>query len=152
VENWNILAPLLFRNFLGLSIVPARDSVYYLPFLLSFEAVLVVLGAAVLIWRWRQPASFLVLLWALSVVLTGGTLIDASTIPNFAHWAPAFPAFFLALALPLALWLGPILRSARPVLRGAGAALLATLLVADLAANAHTYLVRYPPRVPPDAS
>ena len=152
VDNWKILAPLLFQNFLGLGVLPGRDTVYYLPFLLPFEAALVVLGAAVLIWRWRQPASFLVLLWALSVVFTGGTLLSATTIPNFAHWAPAFPTFFLALALPLALWFGPIFQSARPRLRAAGAALLATLLVADLAANAHAYLVRYPPRVPPDES
>ncbi len=152
VDNWTILAPLLFRNFLALSVIPGRDTVYYSPFLLPFEAALVVLGVAVLIWRWRQPASFLVLLWALSVVFTGGTLLDASTIPNFARWTPAFPAFFLALSLPLALWFGPILQSARPGLRAAGATLLAALLVADLAANAHAYLVRYPARVPPDHS
>jgi hypothetical protein len=152
VSDWNVLAPLVWQNFLGLSVLAGRDTVYYAAFLLPWEAALVVLGVGLLVWRWRQPAAFLVLLWGFGVVLTGGTLLDASTIPNFAHWAPAFPAFFLALALPLALWGGALLKVSRRSWRVAAVALLVLLPLADLGANAYAYVVQYPPKVPPDAS
>jgi hypothetical protein len=151
VQDWNILAPLVAQNFLSLSVLPGRDTVWYAPFFLPPEAVLVLLGAGVLLWRWRQPAAFLTLLWALSVILSGGTLLDSTTIPNFAHWSPAFPALFLALALPVALWLRALRRTGyRPWV--AGCAAVAVGLVALAGANAYAYLGPYPARVPPDKS
>lgn len=149
--DWNVLAPLAWRNYLGLSVVSGRDTVYYAPLLLAPEAVLLTLGVALLIRQWRQPGAFLLLLAGLGVVLTGGTLLDADTIPNFAHWTPAFSVIYLALALPLARWAGA-LRQAPRRLRRLGYSLVALLLVADAGANAYAYLVVYPLRVPPDYS
>jgi 4-amino-4-deoxy-L-arabinose transferase-like glycosyltransferase len=155
VRDWNILAPLAVKNFLGLSVIGGLDKVYYAPLLLPLEGALLLLGIGLLIWRWRQPASFLVLLWGSSVIMIS-TLVDISTIPNFAHWAPAFPAIYLALTLPIAVWAGQLLRAPIParlrMLRVVTGALLIILLGADLAANAYAYLVQYPPRVPGDAS
>jgi hypothetical protein len=151
VKDWNILAPLVVQNFLSLSVVPGRDTVWYAPFFLPPEAVLVLLGAGVLLWRWRQPAAFLTLLWALSVILSGGTLLDSATIPNFAHWSPAFPAFFLALAVPVALWLGALRRTG--VRRWvAGCAVVAVGFALIAGADTYAYLVTYPARVPADHS
>jgi hypothetical protein len=157
VADWNILAPLVWQDFLGLSVIPGKDTVYLAPFLLPLEAALLVVGVGILLWRWRQPASFLVLLWGLGVILTGGLLIDAPTIPNFAHWTPAFPAFFLALALPLALWWHSLMKLPRRSARIAvfplvGAAVLILLMALDLGGNAYWYLVKYPPLVAPDHS
>ena len=151
VRDWNILAPLAAQNFLALSVVPGRDTVWYAPFFLPPLAVLLLLGAGVLIARWRQPAAFLTLLWGLSVILTGGTLLDWTTIPNFAHWAPAFPALFLALAVPPALWLGALRRS-RPRRWVAGCAVVAVALATLAVADNYAYLATYPARVPPDKS
>jgi hypothetical protein len=150
--DWNILAPLLWKDFLGLGVLPGRDTVYYAPFLLPAEAALLVLGAGILIWRWKQPASFLVLLWGLGVILTGGILLDADTIPNFAHWTPAFPAFYLALALPLALWWRSLMKLPLRFVRIAAPAFIILLMALDLGANAYTYLVQYPLLVPADHS
>jgi hypothetical protein len=152
VADWNILAPLLWKDFLGLGVIPGRDTVYYAPFLLPIEAAILVIGASVLVWRWRQPASFLVLLWGLGVILTGGILLDADSIPNFAHWTPAFPAFYLALALPLALCWNSLVRLPGRRLRVAGSILIVMLMAMDLGANAYAYLVQYPPLVPADHS
>jgi len=151
VQDWNILAPLAWSNYLGLSAIPGRDTVYYAPLLLAPEALLLTLGAGVLIWRWRQPAAFLLLLCGLGVVLTGGTLLDSTTIPNFAHWTPAFGVFYLALVLPLALGLGALRRLHR-ALWLVGCALLVVALAGDALANAQSYLIDYPAKVPPDHS
>ena len=136
---------------LGLSVVPGRDNVYYAPFLLGPEAALLALGVALLVWRWRQPASFLLLITGAGVVLAGGTLIEGETIPNFAHWTPAFPVFYLALALPLACWLAAVRRADRLAWRLARIVVVAAL-VWDGADNLYGYLVDYPPLVAADHS
>ncbi len=152
VSDWNILAPLVGRNFLGLSVVPSGDTQYYGTLLLAPEAMLLVLGAGLLIWRWRQPASFLILLWSVSTVLTGGTLLDKDSIPNLTHWTPSFPAFYLALALPAALFFRTLFAVPRRAIKVVGVVLLALMLGADLGGNTYFYLVQYPARVPPDHS
>jgi 4-amino-4-deoxy-L-arabinose transferase-like glycosyltransferase len=151
VSDWNVLAPLMQLNFLSLSVEPSRDGFWFAPFLLPVEAGLLCLGIGVLVWRWRQPAAFLTLLWGGSVVFAGGTLIEASRIPGCVHWVPAFPAFYLALALPLALWLRALRRLDRRAW-GAAAALIALGLAADGVANATAYLVTYPRQVRADQS
>ena len=149
IADWNILAPIAWQNFLGLSVLPGKDTVYYAPFMLAPEAALTVLGLGLLALRWRrQPSAFLLLLWLLSSIFLGGVLLDWTTVPNFAHWASAFPVFFLAFSLPLALYLRPLLAAGAPKTRYAWRAILGVLLALDLAANAYTYLVAYPAKVP----
>jgi hypothetical protein len=81
---------------------------YYAPLLLPPEAALLVLGVALLVWRWRHPAAFLILLAGLGVLFVGGTLIlyPNSAPPMLAHWTPAFPAFYAAIAVPIGAWVG----------------------------------------------
>ena len=57
-------------------------------------------------WRWRHPAAFLVLLSGLAVLFVGGTLVlyPNSAPPMLAHWTPAFPAFYAAIAVPIGAW------------------------------------------------
>src|SRR5207247_4273877 len=96
--------------FLGLSVLPGGDGVYHAPLLPAAEAVLLLLGVGVLAGRWRQPGAFLLLLWGASVLFVGGTLIARQFVPAFNHWTPAFPAFFVAMAFPPALWLASLRR------------------------------------------
>ncbi|MDQ3929037.1 MAG: glycosyltransferase family 39 protein, partial [Chloroflexota bacterium] len=148
VHDWNVLAPLMGENFLGLSMLPSSDNMYWAPFFSPVEAVLLLLGVGVLASRWRQPGAFLVLLWGASVVFVGGTLIDQAHIPSFVHWTPAFPAFFLALSLSLSLLFKSLLRY-RPQWRHAGGGLLAGGLCLLAAGNLYEYVVMYPSQVPP---
>ncbi len=148
VSDWNVLAPLIQRNFLGLSLLRSHDAVYWAPFFLPAEAVLLLLGIGVLLWRWRDPAAFLVVLWGFSIVFVAGTLIASSLVPSFIHWTPAFPAFFLAVALPPALWLRSLQRVSRRAWL-AGCCMVAAGMLYLAAANAYTYLVTYPATVPP---
>ncbi len=148
VHNWNVLAPLMVENFLSLSVLPSSDNFYWAPFLSPVEAVLLLLGVGVLASRWRQPGAFLVLLWGASIVFVGGTLIDEGHIPSFVHWTPAFPAFFLALALPVSLLFKSLLRYA-PRWRQAGGVLLAVGLGLLAVANLYRYVAVYPAQVPP---
>nr|AIA15837.1 Dolichyl-phosphate-mannose-protein mannosyltransferase [uncultured bacterium] len=99
---WNTLWPLMSDNLLGISTNPARDNFYAAPMLMQAEAALLVLGVALLIWRWRQPAAFLTLLVGFGVLFVGGTLINGT--PFIIHWTPAFPAFYAALAVPVGAW------------------------------------------------
>ncbi|HEX8598550.1 MAG TPA: glycosyltransferase family 39 protein [Chloroflexia bacterium] len=148
VHDWNVLAPLMVENFLSLSVLPSRDNFYWAPFLSPVEAVLLLLGVGVLASRWRQLGAFLVLLWGAGIVFVGGTLIDRGHIPSFVHWTPAFPAFFLALALPVSLLFKSLLRY-RPNLRYAGGVLLAAGLCLLAVTNLYCYVVVYPAQVPP---
>jgi hypothetical protein len=152
VSDWNVLAPLAWQNFLGLSVLEGRDTVYWAAFLLPWEAALVALGVGLLVWRWRQPGAMLVLLWGCGVVLAGGTLLNADSVPNFAHWAPAFPAFYLAMAWPVALWWKAVGKAPKGWVRVAGAAALVLLPLANAAANVNYYVAEYPHKVRGDAS
>jgi 4-amino-4-deoxy-L-arabinose transferase-like glycosyltransferase len=105
-QMWSTLWPIMSENLLGISTQSAQDIMYYAPLLLPAEAALLVLGVALLAWRWRHPAAFLVLLAGLGVLFVGGTLIlyPNSAPPMLAHWTPAFPAFYAAIAVPIAAW------------------------------------------------
>jgi hypothetical protein len=96
------------ENLLGISTHSAQDIMYFAPLLLAAEAALLVLGMALLVWRWRHPAAFLLLLSGLGVLLVGGTLVlyPNSAPPMSAHWTPAFPAFYAAIAVPIGAWFG----------------------------------------------
>jgi hypothetical protein len=53
-----------------------------------------------------RPAAFLILGSGLAVLLVGGTLVayPNSVPPLINHWTPAFPAFYVAMALPVGAW------------------------------------------------
>jgi len=74
--------------------------------LLPAERAQLVLGLALLLWHWRHPAAFLILASGLGVLLVGGTLVayPNRVPPLINHWTPAFPAFYVALALPVGAW------------------------------------------------
>lgn len=146
--DWNVLAPLMGKNLLSLSVIPSADNFYWAPFVSPVEAVLLLLGFGVLASRWSQAGSFLVLLWGASVVFVGGTLIDAGHIPSFVHWTPAFPAFFLAVSLPVSLLFESLVRY-RPKWRYAGGSVLAVGLCLLAGANLYRYVAVYPAEVPP---
>jgi hypothetical protein len=137
---WNTLWPLMSNNLLGISTIPGLDTVYWAPMLLTGEAALLVLGVALLIWKWRHPAAFLMLLSGFGVLFVGGTLVNGT--PFIAHWTPAFPAFYAAIAVPIGAWV-----ASHRVLSGRLRSLaLATVAVGVLALgllNADFYLNHY---------
>jgi 4-amino-4-deoxy-L-arabinose transferase-like glycosyltransferase len=103
---WKTVWPVLRENLLGISTHSSQDIIFYAPLLLPVEAALLVLGVALLLWHWRHPAAFLILTSGLGVLLIGGTLVayPNSVPPLINHWTPAFPAFYVALAVPIGAW------------------------------------------------
>jgi hypothetical protein len=103
---WKTLWPVFSENLLGISTHSSQDIIFYAPLLLPAEAALLVPGVALLLWHWRHPAAFLILASGLGVLLVGGTLVTYpnSVPPLINHWTPAFPAFYVALAVPLGAW------------------------------------------------
>jgi len=105
-ETWKTLWPVLSQNLLGISTHSSQDIIFYGPLLLPAEAALLVLGVALLMWHWRHPAAFLILASGLAVLIVGGALVayPNSVPPLINHWTPAFPAFYVALAVPVGAW------------------------------------------------
>jgi hypothetical protein len=103
---WKTVWPVIRENLLGISTHSSQDIIYYSPLLLPVEAALLVLGVALLVWHWRHPAAFLMLTSGFGVLLVGGTLVayPNSLPPLINHWTPAFPAFYVALAVPIGAW------------------------------------------------
>ena len=103
---WKTIWPVLSENSLGISTHVSQDIIFYRPLLLPAEAALLVLGVALLLRHWRHPAAFLILASGLGVLFVGGTLVayPNSVPPLINHWTPAFPAFYVALALPVGAW------------------------------------------------
>lgn len=104
---WKTVWPVIRENMLGISTHSSQDIIYYAPLLLAAEGALLVLGVALLVWHWRHPAAFLILISGLGVLLVGGTLVayPNSVPPLINHWTPAFPAFYTALAVPIGAWM-----------------------------------------------
>jgi hypothetical protein len=75
VDDLGTVGTLVWRNFLGLSVIPSGDHVYWAALLMPVEAVLALMGVGVLVWRWRQPGSFAVLLWGAVTLFVSGSLI-----------------------------------------------------------------------------
>ena len=102
-----VLGPILSENLLGLSTNPSQDIIYFGSLLRVPEAALLILGVGLLVWKWKHPAAFLLLLSGLGVFFVGGSLVlyPNSVPPMINHWAPAFPVFYCALALPVGFWL-----------------------------------------------
>jgi 4-amino-4-deoxy-L-arabinose transferase-like glycosyltransferase len=103
---WKTVWPVVRENLLGISTHGSQDIIYYAPLLLPAEAALLVLGVALLLWHWRHPAAFLMLISGFGVLFVGGTLVAGpnSVPPLINHWTPAFPAFYVALAVPIGAW------------------------------------------------
>jgi 4-amino-4-deoxy-L-arabinose transferase-like glycosyltransferase len=144
-QMWRTLWPIMSENLLGISTQSAQDIMYYAPLLLPAEAALLVLGVALLMWRWRHPAAFLVLLSGLGVLFVGGTLIlyPNSAPPMLAHWTPAFPAFYAAIAVPIGAWVESVDVWLRGRQRWITIAVVVVGLVILAFANINFYFYRY---------
>jgi 4-amino-4-deoxy-L-arabinose transferase-like glycosyltransferase len=144
-QMWTTLWPIMSENLLDISTHSAQDIMYFAPLLLGAEAALLVLGVALLVWRWRHPAAFLVLLSASAVIMVGGTLVlyPNSAPPMPAHCTPAFPVFYAAIAMPIGAWVG----SARIRLPGRWRWITAAVVLLGLitlaCANIHFYFYNY---------
>ncbi len=148
--NWedlqNMVAtlwPIMSENLLSISAHSSQDVIYFAPLLLPAEAALLALGVVLLVWHWRQPAAFLVVLTATGVVLTGGTLVLYSVPPYFGHWVPALPAFYVAMSVPLGAWLGEATTRLRGRLKWIPAMMVAAVLFALGCININFYFRDY---------
>jgi Dolichyl-phosphate-mannose-protein mannosyltransferase len=128
---WKAVWPVIRENLLGISTHGSQDIIYYAPVLLPAEAALLVLGVALLLWHWWHPAAFLMLVSGMGVLLIGGTLVaySNSVPPLINHWTPAFPTFYVALAVPIGAWAASMelpgqLRWVLPVTLAVGLSLL----------------------------
>jgi len=106
---WKTTWPVLSENLLGISTHSSQDIIFYAPLLLPVEGALLVPGVALLLWHWHHPAAFLILASGLGVLIVGGTLVayPNSLPPLINHWTPAFPAFYVALGVPVGAWATP---------------------------------------------
>jgi 4-amino-4-deoxy-L-arabinose transferase-like glycosyltransferase len=144
-QMWNTLWPIMSENLLGIGTQSSQDIMYFAPLLVVAEAALLVLGVALLIWRWRHPAAFLLLLSGIGVLLVGGTLVlyPNSSPPMLGHWTPAFPFFYAAIAVPIGVWV----TSARALPRLKSRWITATVVTVGLAilgyANIRFYFFKY---------
>ena len=139
------LWPIISENLLGISTHTSQDIMYYGRLLMVPEAALLVLGVALLLWKWRDPAAFLLLLSGLGVLFVGGSLVfyPNSVAPMFAHWTPAFPAFYCAIAIPVGVWFDKGWLSFKPGRGWPKYALLAACLAALCLVNVTYYFGRY---------
>ena len=144
-QIWNTLWPIMSENLLGISTRSSQDIMYYAPLLLVAEAALLVLGVALLVWRWRHPAAFLLLLSGLGVLLVGGTLVlyPNSSPPMLAHWTPAFPFVYAAIGLPVGAWVSSARRSLPGRWKWMTPALVALGLMTLAYTNIHFYFYKY---------
>ena len=142
---WKTIWPVLSENLLGISTHTSQDIIFYGPLLLPAESALLVLGLALLLWHWRHPAAFLILASGLGVLLVGGTLVayPNSVPPLINHWTPAFPAFYVALALPVGAWTTAVKSELEPQLRWILPATVAIALLVLGWCNLNFYFHRY---------
>lgn len=142
-ELWATLWSALCDNLLGVGAYASQDFIYFAPLLFPAEAALVAIGSALLICRWREPWSFLVLLAGWGVLIMGGALLSYGAVPFFAHWAPAFPLFYVALALPVGVWIEELSRRLPRRLVWLAPGALALILIGWAFANISFYLRDY---------
>jgi hypothetical protein len=142
---WKTIWPVLSENLLGISTHSSQDIIFYGPLLLPAESALLVLGLALLLWHWRHPAAFLILASGLGVLFVGGTLVayPNSVPPLINHWTPAFPAFYVALALPVGAWTTAVKSESEPRLRWILPATVAIALLVLGWCNLDFYFHRY---------
>ena len=144
-QAWKTIWPVLSENLLGISTHSSQDIIFYGPLLFPVESALLVLGVALLLWHWRHPAAFLILASGLGVFFVGGTLVayPNSVPPLINHWTPAFPAFYLALGLPVGAWATSGKSELEPQLRWILPATVGIALVVLGWCNLNFYFHRY---------
>jgi 4-amino-4-deoxy-L-arabinose transferase-like glycosyltransferase len=144
-KMWHTLWPIASENLLGISTRTAQDIMYYAPLLLKPEAALLVLGVTLILWRWRHPAAFLLLVSGVGVLVVGGTLVmyPNGSPPMPAHWTPAFPAFYAAIAVPFGAWIQATEASPSQRWRWIAPALVALGLAILACANIDFYFREY---------
>src|SRR6476620_3286808 len=142
---WKTIWPVLSENLLGISTHTSQDIIFYGPLLLPAESALLVLGFALLLWHWRHPAAFLILASGLGVLLVGGTLVayPNSAPPLINHWTPAFPAFYVTLAVPVGAWATAVKSELEPQLRSILPATVGSALLVLGWCNLNFYFGRY---------
>jgi Dolichyl-phosphate-mannose-protein mannosyltransferase len=142
---WKTIWPVLSENLLGISTHASQDIIFYRPLLLPAEAALLILGVALLLWHWRHPAAFLILVSGLGVLVVGGTLVayPNSVPPLINHWTPAFPAFYVALGVPVGAWITAGQSELEPRLRWILPITVAIALLVLGCCNLHSYFHRY---------
>jgi 4-amino-4-deoxy-L-arabinose transferase-like glycosyltransferase len=142
---WKTIWPVLSENLLGISTHASQDIIFYRPLLLPAEAALLILGVALLLWHWRHPAAFLILVSGLGVLVVGGTLVayPNSVPPLINHWTPAFPAFYAALGVPVGAWITAGQSELEPRLRWILPITVAIALLVLGCCNLHSYFHRY---------
>ena len=69
------------------------------PLLNLWQAVFFWLGVGVTVWRWRQPAFRLLLLWLCIMILPGILAATRGQGPNFLRMSGAAPAIFLLIGV-----------------------------------------------------
>ena len=142
---WKTIWPVLSENLLGISTHSSQDIIFYRPLLLPAESALLVPGVALLLWHWRHPAAFLMLASGLGVLLVGGTLVayPNSVPPLINHWTPGFPAFYVALAVPVGAWTIAAQTELQPRLRRMLPVTVAIALLVLSWCNLNFYFYRY---------
>jgi hypothetical protein len=97
------------------------------------------------LWHLRHPAAFLVLASGLGVLFVGGTLVayPNSVPPLINHWTPAFPAFYVALAVPIGAWTTAVESDLESPLRWILPATLGIALLVLGLCNLNFYFSRY---------
>ena len=142
---WKTIWPVFSENLLGISTHTSQDIIFYGPLSLPAENALLVLGVALLLWHWRHPAAFLILASGLGVLLVGGTLVayPNSMPPLINHWTPAFPAFYVALAVPVGAWITAGQSELEPRLCWILPVTVAIALLVLGCCNLHFYFHRY---------
>jgi 4-amino-4-deoxy-L-arabinose transferase-like glycosyltransferase len=139
------LWPIMAENLLGFSTRSSQDIIFFAPLLFPAEAALIVLGVGLLVWNWKRPAAFLMLLSGAGVLFVGGTLVMSinSAPSQINHWTPAFPVFYATLGIPIGAWSKSGVEAIPLRLRWAIPAVLATGLAVLAALNINFYFNSY---------
>lgn len=145
------------RGFLAYVLYQDESDIYgrYNPVMGWYAGVPLMVGVAVVIRRWRDPRSVMLLLWCAGTALAGGALLIDP--PHYPRYVSATPALALIVAIGL-LWAGQVLHLAIAQLfqphvpawlRGPGRdryALVGVLTCALVAANLYSYVFGYLPK------
>ncbi|MHB0858523.1 MAG: glycosyltransferase family 39 protein, partial [Anaerolineae bacterium] len=133
----------------GLAFHQTTDPTYFyrpgIPLLHMVPAVLFVFGLGTCLWRWREPAYLLPVIWFLSVIVFGGTLLENP--PNSPRLVLSIPAVVLFVVLGVA-GLAQIVSRLTAQPRAVERTLALTLVLVMSAQSVDFYLRVYSPHSP----